>query len=103
MTKDGDRRDSSDKREEWLAQNSRTALSTDKDTCFFASDTVRITGLLDHYDPVLGFNTGIVYVQDMLQDKDRPAVVTIHPDGRLEGKFLLKHPLHAYYPPQNKM
>lgn len=97
LTKDGDGKSLPDKREEWLAQYVQTETPADEvDASFFVSDTVRITGLLDHYDPVLGFNTGIVYVQDMLQNKDRPAVVTIHPDGRLEGKFLLRHPLHAY-------
>lgn len=97
LTKDGEGKQHSARLESWIAQHSRQATQPDdeENTDFFTTDTVYITGVLDNYDPVLGFETGIIYIRDMLENKDRPEVVKIHPDGRLEGKFLLKHPLQA--------
>lgn len=95
LTKDGEGLGVSEKRERWLAQNPQTGTSVGRKegfTHFFHSDTTYVTGVLDHYDPILGFDTGIIYVQDMLEDKDRPVVIKIHPDGKLEGKVFLEHP-----------
>lgn len=95
LTKDGEGLGVSEKRERWLAQNPQTGTSVGREegfTHFFHSDTTYVTGVLDHYDPILGFDTGIIYVQDMLEDKDRPVVIKIHPDGKLEGKVFLEHP-----------
>lgn len=99
LTKDGTGSVSSSKMDKWLAQHPQPGIPTDTDkefTRFFNPDTTYITGILDHYDPILGFDTGIIYVHDMLEDKDRPTVVKIHPDGRLEGKFFLDHPSRCF-------
>lgn len=98
LTKDGNREACLDKRKAWFAQNARqTDWTAEADTAeFFKPDTAYVTGYLEHYDPALEFDTGILSIRNLLQNQDSPEVVVIYPDGRLEGKFLLEHPLHAF-------
>lgn len=60
---------------------------------FFRTDTVRLQGYLDGYDPRLGFETGLIYLSNEATREDYPTVITIHPDGRFESKFIINHPV----------
>ena len=62
-------------------------------TDFFRKDTAYIQGYLKGYDPVLGFSTGLIYLNNEITRDDYPTVVTIHPDGRFECKLVLIHPV----------
>lgn len=60
---------------------------------FFRSDSVCLQGYLDGYDPRLGFDSGILYLEDEITRQDYPVVVPIKPDGSFQCKFILQHPI----------
>lgn len=60
---------------------------------FFCSDSVCLQGYLDGYDPRLGFDSGILYLEDEITRQDYPVVVPIKPDGSFQCKFVLQHPI----------
>ena len=60
---------------------------------FFRSDSVCLQGYLDGYDPRLGFDSGILYLEDEITRQDYPVVVPIKPDGSFQCKFVLQHPI----------
>lgn len=62
-------------------------------TDFFRTDTVYLQGYLQGYDPILDFSTGMIYIGNELTREDYPTVVTIHPDGRFDCKFVVQHPV----------
>lgn len=60
---------------------------------FFRNDSVCLQGYLDGYDPRLGFDSGILYLEDEITRQDYPTVVPIKPDGSFQCKFVLQHPI----------
>lgn len=60
---------------------------------FFRSDSVCLQGYLDGYDPRLGFDSGILYLENEITRQDYPVVVPIKPDGSFQCKFVLQHPI----------
>lgn len=60
---------------------------------FFRNDSVYLQGYLDGYDPRLGFDSGILYLEDEITNQDYPTVVPIRPDGSFQCKFLVQHPI----------
>ena len=60
---------------------------------FFCNDSVCLQGYLDGYDPRLGFDSGILYLEDEITRQDYPVVVPIKPDGSFQCKFVLQHPI----------
>ena len=60
---------------------------------FFRSDSVCLQGYLDGYDSRLGFDSGILYLEDEITRQDYPVVVPIKPDGSFQCKFVLQHPI----------
>lgn len=60
---------------------------------FFRNDSVCLQGYLDGYDPRLGFDSGILYLEDNIIDQEYPVVVPIKPDGSFQCKFVLQHPI----------
>ena len=60
---------------------------------FFRSDSVCLQGYLDGYDPRLGFDSGILYLEDNIIGQEYPVVVPIKPDGSFQCKFVLQHPI----------
>lgn len=62
-------------------------------TTVMRKDTARIQGYLSGYVPDSVCNTGLIYLDNDITNEDYPAVVTIHPDGRFECKFLLYYPI----------
>lgn len=54
---------------------------------FFKSDSVRIIGHIDGYNPELGFTSGIIYSSNVLTREDYPTTIQIHPDGRFEASY----------------
>ena len=65
-------------------------------TDFFHTDTAYIQGYLQGYDSILGFSTGMIYIGNQITREDNPTVVTIHPDGRFESKFIIQHPVTSF-------
>lgn len=63
---------------------------------FFRQDTAFFQGYIEGYDPRLGFETGLVYLDNILTREDLPTVVTIHPDGTFEAKLPLNYPIEKY-------
>lgn len=88
--------------EKWIGDELRNApvkepLETDIHTdSFFNPKKSRIVGYIKGYDPRLDFNTGIIYIENVLTRENFPTVVEIHPDGRFETEFQIKHPLHSH-------
>lgn len=64
-------------------------------TQFFHTDTVRLQGYLKGYTPQLGFETGLIYLSNHLTREDYPTVITIHPDGSFESRFVINHPIES--------
>ena len=60
---------------------------------FFRNDSVCLQGYLDGYDPRLGFDSGILYLEDNIISQEYPVVVPIKPDGSFQCKFVLQHPI----------
>lgn len=60
---------------------------------FFHNDSVCLQGYLDGYDPRLGFDSGILYLEDNIISQEYPVVVPIKPDGSFQCKFVLQHPI----------
>lgn len=60
---------------------------------FFRRDSVCLQGYLEHYDPRLGFESGILYLSDEITRKEYPTAVPINPDGSFQCKFALQHPV----------
>lgn len=60
---------------------------------FFREDSTCIQGYINGYDPRLGFDTGIIYLQNIINHEDYPTVVAIHPDGSFSAKFPLYYPI----------
>ena len=70
------------------------AIAADPDfKDFFRQDTAFFQGYIEGYDPRLGFETGLVYLDNILTREDFPTVVTIHPDGTFEAKLPLNYPI----------
>lgn len=63
---------------------------------FFRKDTAHLRGFLKGYDSRAGFNTGIIYINNVMTREDYPTVVQIHPDGRFEADFPLNQPWEGY-------
>lgn len=81
---------------EWVAQElakakRHTPLNLDKDEFFF-NDTAHIVGYIKGYTPQAGFNTGIVYAENVLTGEQVPTVIEIYEDGRFECSYPLSHP-----------
>ena len=60
---------------------------------FFRRDSVCLQGYLDGYDSRLGFDSGILYIENEISRQDFPTVVPIHPDGSFQCEFALQHPV----------
>ena len=60
---------------------------------FFRRDSVCLQGYLDGYDPRLGFDSGILYLEDDITRQEYPTVVPIKPDGSFQCTFLLQYPV----------
>lgn len=60
---------------------------------FFRTDTATLQGFIDGYDPRLGFETGLVYLKNLLTDEDFPTLVPIAPDGTFSVRLPLQHPM----------
>lgn len=60
---------------------------------FFRADTAVLQGIIDGYDPRLGFETGLIYLDDLASGADRPIAVQIAPDGTFSCRLPLKHPM----------
>lgn len=97
--KDGNCFIQQEKGEKRLFSREAQAVSTQQSetdfSSFFRTDTVRLQGYLDGYDPRLGFETGLIYLSNEVTREDYPTVITIHPDGRFESKFVIDHPMES--------
>ncbi|MDD3036300.1 thioredoxin-like domain-containing protein [Bacteroides sp.] len=62
---------------------------------FFHSDTTYIQGYIDGYDPRLKFETGLIYLENVVTGESYPTVVPIAPDGSFTCKFLISHPIES--------
>lgn len=78
-----------------INKESKTSKQEPDFTQFFHTDTVRLQGYLNGYDPRLGFETGLIYLSNNITRDDYPTVITIHPDGRFESRFVINHPIES--------
>lgn len=66
---------------------------------FFEKDTARIVGYIKGYDKRSGIQKGEVHFSDVLGISNVEVtagnIITVHPDGRFEGSFLLDYPRYA--------
>ena len=87
LVQDGKRRE--------LTRNARPAevMADNGYSQFFRADTATLQGIIDGYDPRLGFTTGLIYLSDLLTDEDFPTVVLINPDGMFSVRLPLQHPM----------
>ena len=60
---------------------------------FFRAETATLQGIINGYDPRLGFTTGLIYLANLLTDEDFPTVVPIAPDGTFSVRLPLQHPM----------
>ena len=68
----------------------------DSKRAFFRSETTRLQGYIDGYDPVLGFSTGVAYVRDDLTKKEKTSLIRIRPDGYFESNLELDYPATVF-------
>jgi len=81
--------------EDELAKSGRETLM-DFEACeFFISDTARLIGYIQGYDPRAGFSTGMVYANNVITREDYPVVIQIHEDGRFEGVIPMNYPEYS--------
>lgn len=59
---------------------------------FFNPDTATIQGYIAGYNTRLGFETGLIYLKDIVTGTDVPMAVPIAPDGTFACKLPMKHP-----------
>lgn len=70
------------------------ACTAEKDfTQFFRKDTSYIQGYINGYDPRLGFETGLIYMANVITREDYPTVINIHPNGTFDAKLALNYPV----------
>lgn len=60
---------------------------------FLRRDTAHLQGYINGYDPRLGFDTGIIYLSNVITNEDYPTVVEIDKDGSFNCKFVINHPV----------
>lgn len=60
---------------------------------FFRADTATLQGFINGYDRSLGFETGIIYLKDLVADEITPTVVPIADDGTFFVCLPLQHPM----------
>ena len=60
---------------------------------FFHTDTTCLQGYIDGYDRRLGFDTGLIYLSNIITREDYPTVIQIDEDGSFLCKFVIKHPV----------
>ncbi|MDH8701547.1 thiol-disulfide isomerase/thioredoxin [Dysgonomonadaceae bacterium PH5-43] len=58
---------------------------------FFNDTPARLIGYFKGYDTRLGFETGMIYIEDVITDERFPVVVSISPDGRFEADLNILH------------
>lgn len=81
--------------EKWLEEELKKN-KTYTHNSFFRRDTAYLRGYIKGYDPRLKFETGIVYMENVLTNEDYPIVIEIHPDGRFEADLPMIHPVCKY-------
>lgn len=59
---------------------------------FFNPDTATIQGYIAGYNARMGFETGLIYLKDIITGTDVPMAVPIAPDGTFACKLPMKHP-----------
>ena len=79
-----------------LAKAGRKSLMDFNANEFFATDTARLTGYINGYDPRAGFSTGMIYAGNEITREDFPVVVQIHEDGRFEATIPMNYPKYMY-------
>ena len=75
-----------------LAKSKRKTLMDFNAGEFFATDTARLIGYINGYDPRAGFSTGMIYAKNVITREDFPVVVQIHEDGRFEAAIPMNYP-----------
>lgn len=74
----------------------KKAVASEKDfQQFFHNDTTYIQGYIDGYDPRLKFETGLIYLENVITRESYPTVVQIAPDGSFTCKFVINHPIES--------
>lgn len=63
---------------------------------FFNRKEGKLVGYIKGYDTRLGFETGIIYMDNSITREEYPVVIQIYPDGRFEGIVPLIHPTYTY-------
>ena len=60
---------------------------------FFRTDTATLQGFIDGYAPDLGFETGMIYLRNHIENEEMPTVVPIAPDGTFSVRLPMQHPM----------
>ena len=81
--------------EDELAKSGRETLMDFEADEFFISDSARLIGYIQGYDPRAGFSTGMVYANNIITREDYPVVIQIHEDGRFEGVIPMNYPEYS--------
>ena len=58
---------------------------------FFHGDTATLQGFIDGYDRSLGFENGMIYLRNLIEDEDMPTVVPIAADGTFSVRLPMQH------------
>ncbi|MGY5354111.1 TlpA family protein disulfide reductase [Wenyingzhuangia sp. IMCC45467] len=64
---------------------------------FFNKKNAKLIGYIKGYDSRLGFETGIIFMENEITREDYPIVIQIHKDGRFEADIPLIHPKYIYF------
>lgn len=83
-------------KEQLYTQQKETTKTIAADTGFqqfFHTDTTCLQGYIDGYDRRLGFDTGLIYLSNIITREDYPTVIQIDEDGSFLCKFVIKHPV----------
>lgn len=74
----------------------KEALPNYQSENFFLNQKARLVGYIKGYDSRLGFNTGIIYTENIITREDYPTSVNIHPNGLFEADIPMNYPSSLY-------
>lgn len=74
----------------------KEALPNYQSENFFSNQKARLVGYIKGYDSRLGFNTGIIYTENIITREDYPTSVNIHPNGLFEADIPMNYPSSLY-------
>ncbi|WP_111309054.1 TlpA family protein disulfide reductase [Confluentibacter sediminis] len=89
--------------EQEIAKSTKKPIEDYNSPEFFNKTPAKLIGYIRGYSDRLGFNTGIMYTDNVITREDYPVVIPVQPDGRFEAEIPLTNPSYTYIVFKNKI